>query len=141
MTEAQKAYVAGIIDGEGCLTARIEKSGYVNPRMTVAMCHKSTIEHLVTISESGKARPASRSRQAHNSDRPMRTLWRWTLIGHDARRLLEKVRPYLHTKQRQADIFLEIMAHRGVSVLKQQELAAELKAAKLDGCTYIVEAA
>lgn len=49
MHEIESAYVAGILDGEGCLYARLvnrESSGNVEFRVTVQVCSAAMIERL-----------------------------------------------------------------------------------------------
>lgn len=101
MTEAQAAYVAGIIDGEGCIAAKgvtgrnqVEKVLY--PFVTIQM---KTAQPLITIVE------WIGWKVYYTKDRGFTRL---DLMGQRATQLLGQIRPYLILKADQADLALEL---------------------------------
>lgn len=96
------AYIAGLIDGEGCLGMAKVKTGYV-PKLTIVMCESIAITecHAITGVGSIGFRPRE---QKH---------WKpcvyWQVGSSGLRRLLPTVKQYLLVKRRQADILTEYL--------------------------------
>jgi hypothetical protein len=96
------AYIAGIIDGEGCVTytQRLEhRKGkpraykYWNIRIEVAMTHKETIEYLHETLGCGHVN--IRPRMSHqNFDQ-----WRWRCSHRDAYEVAKAIEPFSLTKK------------------------------------------
>ena len=91
MTVTQRAWAAGIIDGEGCILATETKAGCAL-RLTVRMVHKPTIKQL-SLLFGGKV---TRIVTTH------RTAWQWMRAGQQAAEVLRLVEPYLLTKREEA---------------------------------------
>ena len=110
LSEIEKAYLAGILDGEGCIAlvrnnGRKNKSGYPEyyPRVSIgntSVALQSWFEkHMPNIGIFVyHARP-------HDNNPMHRNLWEWTLNGN--RRcmvFLSEISPYLVVKKEQAEL-------------------------------------
>ena len=109
MNIQQRAYLAGLIDGEGCICISknypVDKRGKVhrvhvqyNLELTITNTNLSIIRWLSKYAEGRrvtKGRRNARWKTAHN--------WRATSRGHLIW-LLDNVRPYLQAKKRQAEV-------------------------------------
>lgn len=99
LSEAQAAYVAGLIDGEGCISAKANSSSKVlYPFVTIQM---STAEPLSTIGDWLGTPPYIRADRGYH-----RIDWH----GMRAVQLLQQVKPYLLLKGDQAALALELDA-------------------------------
>ena len=103
LTETEKAYIAGIIDGEGCISLGFGNSvgnnrGAFYGRIAVEMACKSVPEWLY-IKIGGTL---------SNRKRPHRVpiMWQWRISGKNSRILLKEVIPYLVEKKKEADLYL-----------------------------------
>jgi len=106
-SELQRAWAAGFIDGEGCLTvvactakgcSREQYQGILD----VCQAKPAPLDALVGLFGGG-VRPAG----------PEGLHYRWRLHGHQAARVVEAVLPYLVAKRRQAELFLEFCTLKG----------------------------
>ena len=96
------AYLAGLFDGEGCVTykQRLEhRKGkpsaykYCNKRIEVAMTHKETIEYLHQAIGCGHVNV--RPKMSHqNFDQ-----WRWRCSHRDALEVAKAIAPFAKTKK------------------------------------------
>ena len=95
MTKLDRAYVAGLFDGEGCL------SWYRgSPRVTITSCYP---HHLKWI----KASLGYGSVVVHEkSKNPARQSYRFQAWGSNALRFIAAIRPHLKEKAYQADILM-----------------------------------
>lgn len=100
-SESELAYLAGLIDGEGCL--RVEKSGgkYRYTPMTPTVCVTNSNPTLIkwVIEKFG----------GHLYLKKSKTCWDIYWLGKRAVEVLEQVYPYLVGKKEQADL---IFAYR-----------------------------
>jgi hypothetical protein len=105
-TEAELAYFAGILDGEGCLSmsAPTRRTGQYATQIFVGNTDARLI-HWIHARFGGTV--ALRPRQA--SAKPThKQLWRWLLSGSDIVPVLSAVSPYLVIKREQAQLILEM---------------------------------
>lgn len=111
LTEIQKAYLAGLIDGEGYIglakpkrkTGPYKGSHYIYARMAIAM----TTPMLNLIQEEykiGKIYPPRPSKNKKHKDR-----LDWHIYSNECRSLLPLIIPYLKVKQKQAGLLLEYL--------------------------------
>jgi hypothetical protein len=91
-----KRYLAGYLDGEGCIRWQGNRA-YVS--ITNTYPH---VLHLLVRRFKGSVR------QIKNNNRKHRTVYRWEVRGRHAVRFLRMVRPYLIEKKRQAIIVIEL---------------------------------
>lgn len=95
------AYLAGILDGEGCLSLGVRKKIYVTPTVQVTNTDKRLIDWLDScipghIYSTKEIRPNRKK------------AWLWSIAGAKARELIRSVRPFLKLKGEQADIILQL---------------------------------
>lgn len=106
-TKLHPAYVAGLIDGEGCLQLRRAHKGQIKPMaiVVVRMCHEETIRRLAECYEPNACYRTDEGRKLKRNWKPS---WHVAWRGKKTVPLLKAVRPYLITKVPQADSLLEI---------------------------------
>lgn len=100
MTKTKLAYLAGLLDGEGCFS--ILRGGKTGE------CYSITIK--ITNSNLGLLRWVQANCGGHIHQYPKHHNWKdifqWSLYASNAVQLVRKVRSFLVAKQRQADILL-----------------------------------
>lgn len=104
LSVADKAYLAGLIDGEGCITILRQLRGGrydYSLALIVQMGEPDILQYCQTTTGLGTLH--------HNSIKGRGT-WRWQLRKRAAAELLGQVRPYLRVKAEQADRALEFAA-------------------------------
>ena len=98
------AYAAGLVDGEGCITAKSTKSGTgIGIRVLIGMSTKAqaVLNRMCSI-YGGTLITQNPSNPKHS---PITT---WTVTGAEAARFLDRVGPHLILKAEQAAIALKI---------------------------------
>lgn len=100
LTALELSYLAGIIDGEGCVTLGKRYNRYTLTVLFVANTDRRLIEWLAGI----HGRPSQVKEQKGNR----KPCWRWQMTGRAAEAILRQVRPYLKLKGEQADIVLRL---------------------------------
>lgn len=108
LTEVEKAYLAGIIDGEGCImlqrsTAR-SSAAYVFPVVKIANTSSDLVVWLRSKIEYGAWQYRSKMHEG------CKDVHHWCVASNQAIDLLESVRPYLVIKARQADVVSAVWA-------------------------------
>ena len=124
-------YIAGIIDGEGCIT--MDRRENKSPMTLIAV--GNTNERLIHWLHD---RLGGSIRRMHPSTDRCKAVWHWQLYAIEARRLLRAILPHLMIKRRHAEIVLafhaaRIMRHRHNPVVPPEpepfaSLLSELKA-------------
>lgn len=106
MNDIEIGYLAGIIDGEGCITITRQKPGTGGRKnwsyrlyLKVTMGHRETVDRLREMTGVGSVHE---QKTAH-----WNTAWSWIVSTRDAQGILELVRPHLITKAIEADLALE----------------------------------
>src|SRR5579859_7090895 len=113
LTEEQKAYAAGLFDGEGSIQiakgSRKDRptSIYYRSRVDLAMTHKPTVEWLHSVF-GGHFAVRLRGPYTNSNNVKYKPIWRWAIESASAADFLRTIRPYLITKAEQADIALEL---------------------------------
>lgn len=115
MSDADKGYLAGIIDGEGSVGFTWGSSAKAQIRVTVVNTDRRLIDWLLTRA-GGHACP-KKQKVAH-----WKRAWQWTVTSAQARRLLDEVGHYLVLKAEQAALVREFddIAARGGPVGKRR---------------------
>ena len=107
LTEGDAGYVAGIVDGEGCLTSfitRQKSDRWWTCRYFIQVIAKEQ-EPIQWLKEvTGVGYVFQRKRQ----HKGWQDLWGWRADNHVACAVIRQIMPYLKIKRRQAEIFLEI---------------------------------
>lgn len=105
LSEVDKAYMAGLCDGEGCLTAFTtrKKNQYSTIYyIQIIIVEEEPIKWLKEVTGVGYV--FQRKRQ----DKGWQDLWGWKTCNTPACEVLEQIMPYLKIKHRQAEIFLAL---------------------------------
>lgn len=97
-TEAERAWFAGIIDGEGCITIKCHDWKFT-PLMVVSMCDSGPIDKICRMFHPTRKDFVSMSiPKAANR----RLVYRWQVEGLRAVGLIGEIYPYLTCKRTQA---------------------------------------
>ncbi len=110
MTETEKSWIAGIVDGEGCLTISKTKpspkstnrSISYRPIIKVTMGDKATIDRISILFGFSSTMTHRLSANPNWND-----AFTWSASNRQAIRAIETIRPYLFTKAAEADVLLE----------------------------------
>jgi hypothetical protein len=100
------AWAAGIVDGEGSITAGWYQhhpwGTYLHLAITVRMCDKRAVKFIHQVLGVGTVvfRPSKIKNR--------RDIWCWKATSQEAASAIRKILPFLVTKKEQALIFLEI---------------------------------
>jgi len=106
---AIRAYMAGIIDGEGCLTASMAMKGDKITNFIVALQISNTSEELIDWIKDNFNGAKVRLGHNHIASIRNRKCWQLWFQGDSLQDVLELTLPYLVIKQRQAEIVLELL--------------------------------
>ena len=101
MKKTEIAYMAGLVDGEGCLYVGLDKrrkSGGHAPRLQIRMTHQPTIAWLAS---KWQVVVKKEKRKA-----PWRPTFKVMLTGQKALNLVQQILPYLITKRAEAEEFV-----------------------------------
>jgi hypothetical protein len=99
-SDTELAYLAGIIDGEGCLSMGNVHTGVYTTQIYIGNTDARVIEWLYrTFGGSIALRPSPNPKH--------KPLWRWLASGKNLNVLLQAVLPYLIVKKEQALLLLE----------------------------------
>lgn len=108
------AYAAGIIDGEGCIYAKIDsRRTYLN--VQVAMCSEPVIKWF------GETFGGS----VYIHQKRVTPLFAWRLLGAKCAGFLTAIRPYLKEKRRRAELAIELsglIVHNHYKTIPQVEI-------------------
>lgn len=116
MTEPEKAYLAGIIDGEGCITINRTKTnnidGYIKPfkytvHLKVRTCDKILAPFCHNKFKIGSLHICKAYKENHNKS------YEWHCGSNNVSKVLEVLLPYLKVKKKQAKIALQFQKSKG----------------------------
>ena len=114
MTNEERAYAAGIVDGEGCLTVAVRKNR-IYPRLTVT----NTNPTLPLLFKNWFGGWITEDSKPYIPRAKIRYIWE--LNGKPAVGVIKELLPYLRLKAVQAELLLELWRAKG---RKQQETLA-----------------
>jgi DNA modification methylase len=129
-SEAMRAWVAGIVDGEGCITILRTKSSHSEslsflPTVQVRMCDREPLERLVDVAGSSLGKPQNPpSHKLANQ----RDSYQWKLVSDRAAKVIAEIYPFLTCKRKQAIVAWNhqmFRAARGNQERKAGELERE----------------
>ena len=113
-SDGQLGYLAGIIDGEGCIRIDRTKAGKTCKRpyiffllLTVSNTDSLLCQYLKQTYE-GYTYPLYHNKYNEKHS----TCWEWRITGYRAAALLKLVYPYLRVKKQQAEIAMEFQEKR-----------------------------
>lgn len=108
MKKTDKAYIAGLIDGEGCICIAKRKNGhfpkagkpwYYQPIVTISNTDKRMLDFVVNRYKGWITKP--KPQKSHRKQ-----IYSWFISGELMRSFLRDILPYLVIKRRQAEITL-----------------------------------
>jgi hypothetical protein len=103
LTEVERAYAAGVFDGEGCISASINAAG--RPQLSITLEMKNPeIPHWFFVSFGGCCRKVVRLSRIGRQEEYI--IWSWRVGSGRCRPFLEVVTPYLRLKKPQAQLAL-----------------------------------
>jgi hypothetical protein len=112
-TDVQLAYLAGLIDGEGCIGLHIATNNpqrRINPRfqcsLVVTNTHKELLEQLQAVF-GGNIFPRKKQKEHHKQ------CWKWDAQDLGAYEVCKAVLPYLVIKRRQAEAVVKFYDEMG----------------------------
>lgn len=112
--ETTIAYIAGLFDGEGCVTWKNTEHAFITN------CYPHHLLEIRNLFGFGRV-------LCHSTRRgKQRTSYRLSFFGQNARNFITKIRPYLREKGHQADIMMSIRSCPIASKLRET-LITELK--------------
>jgi len=111
MNKQDIIYIAGLFDGEGCITIRMNrptptskhKSVLFSLVTKVTMCHEDTIKYLYKTFGIGHFREATGKNMGITRSRA----WSWTCMSNDAIFVIKTLLPYLRTKHDEAIVAID----------------------------------
>lgn len=133
LTELEKAYIAGVIDGEGCITLyrrEIKQHGTITYvlQVSIANTSKALIEWLQLKIPLTGIYTHSQQRYKLNGE-PKRKSYRWVVSGNQrAKAFLSLILPYLVIKKSQAEAALSY--NLDMTIEEREALANEIKELK-----------
>lgn len=104
LTVIQAAYLAGFIDGEGCITATLRR-GSIDCRLEVGSTNRALLERIKK--ETGVGCICTKKKRSKNA----RRLHLWNVSTRSLSSLLTQVLPHLRLKKQQAEIMLALVAY------------------------------
>jgi len=97
------AYVAGLIDGEGCIHLEVSQGRWYQPRVSVGMTEPA-FDLLTSLHKEW----GGTLYQMRKPTAKWAGAWTWHMTGHPAAKLLTAIQPYLRLKNDQAAAALEL---------------------------------
>jgi hypothetical protein len=124
----QWAYLAGLIDGEGCIAAHKPNlmKGKCYAKLTMVNTDKRMLEWCVETTGIGRVTIHAR----HLKNPKWKTVYKWWVGADNLRYILEGVMPYLTTKKEQAQLALDLIGPPRPPLDRQGELCELLKLEK-----------
>lgn len=128
MTEVEWAYLAGFVDGEGCISAsrhlgRNGKTWYYYPHLTLGQKHQAHVVHLLKFG--GVLRPQTIKNPKIGTGKS----WKWVVKADELEEVLSGLLPYLVVKRSQAQLAIELCLAKGKGE-RQQQIYSQLKELK-----------
>lgn len=111
LSDIESAYIAGAIDGDGCLymSPQVTSSDSYRMLIKVTCKEKDIVEWLYQHTGVGTLR----QQKAYSEHQNNSVYWRWEITSHkDVIDLVEKIYPFTITKKRRC----ELMYHLGISM-------------------------
>lgn len=122
LSEIELAYLAGLTDGEGCLTMQDNGTGCIRPVYQLIMSDEDTVQWVADIAETPARRFAKHRALPHHKDQ-----FRMKLTGERAVELTTALHPYLRIKKNQAEVFMEWMTTKHVKNPERDIVRLNLK--------------
>ncbi len=122
ITNTQLSYIAGIIDGEGCIGLYAGKSSYGNIRYNAKLLITNTNTNLLNWLKDTTGLGNIYKNFVTNTN--WKQAYRWEVCPNSMRELLPLISQYLIVKKNQCDIILQYLSIQDYK--NNQELVKEL---------------
>ena len=101
------AYLAGLVDGEGSITLRLQPNKQMRLRVTVYNTNEVLVDWCLVNFDGSKYKVGRRKRpDIHKQE------WMWCKDGETAKDILQQIIPYLTIKQPKAKLAVEAWENR-----------------------------
>ena len=108
LRKTELAYVAGIIDGEGCISLnKNRQTGYMALHLSVANTDELLADYLHSLF-GGHRYVNRRSKRGPKH----KNVWYWSLYAENAVTILKLILPYLKLKRPQVELAIEFQKRR-----------------------------
>lgn len=97
-------YIAGFVDGEGCIYAQVRENNRLDTRLTVTNTDLKTLLEIQEFFGCGKIREKSRSAK----DIYTKICYVWEVWAKEAAVVIKQLLPFLRQKKKQAELILEL---------------------------------
>jgi hypothetical protein len=117
LTKGSCAYLAAIIDSEGCIFINKNRDGYYKPHINIRNTNIDLIHYIQILTNIGFITNETSETIHKNS-------YLWNLYVHQMKDFLIKTKPYLKIKNQQCDLLLEyfqLKGERRINELTNQE--------------------
>lgn len=131
LSETEKAYLAGLFDGDGCIVIRKQKQYAYPGRIQHVMCAILTMSDK-PILEFWVNKFGIGSVAKLKDKRARRSVYQWRLSAKNADSMLRIIYPYLMVKKDQADLAFKFRETIGASSNKSKYKSKELWQHTLD---------
>ena len=118
-------YLAGLMDGEGCIAIRLRKDMPKNPRNSYMLVVQISMTHEGVISAIKKSAGGAMSEIKWHRRMSNRPAYQWRLYSNAAAEFLEKCLPYLIVKKDEALLGISFQKHMNEYLNKTRSLTQE----------------
>ncbi len=142
LSDTELAYLAGLIDGEGCFYISATQGRYFQGKLIIVGTVHKHMEEVAAMADVGKTFFTAKKR-------PKADKTQWHILDHDCLSFTKQVLPYLRMKTDQAKLMILFLEHKKNSpsynrfhpipagVLRyRQTIADTMKEMKLNGKTF-----
>lgn len=106
MSQTEAAYVAGLLDGEGCFSVFQKKDGAVGLSLSLYMTNREVMDAVKKYTGTTCNILPIKGRENRKDQ------WLWKPSLSEAKVLVEQILPYLIVKRRNAELFIELLELR-----------------------------
>ncbi len=113
MEEKELAYIAGFVDGEGCISIfrqtvpRVSRTVGYRPSVSISNTDKSVLEYIQRLFGGRIYQRAGKHLKSH-----WKPQYTWNLVATDSVPFLEAILPFLQVKQEQAKLLIKFQQYR-----------------------------
>jgi len=104
LTSLEAAYIAGLVDGEGCIYACSRRSS-IEGGLSLGSTNRDVLVYLRNVSGVGSVTPEDKGKKRKKNHRP---IYVWTVTVASVRSLLIQLEPHLKIKKPQATLLIKL---------------------------------
>lgn len=106
LSATEAAYVAGLVDGEGCITA-VSRRSCIEGGMSLGSTNRDVLVYLKELTGIGSVTPEGHGRQRKKNHKPV---YVWEVTVYPVKSLLIQLVPFLRIKKKQAELMIELFS-------------------------------